>query len=179
MEKPKFKINNSHDSPENIDFSIYGLHKEEVISSSGFLTDIRYWKEYDGVTYSDLWVHEHRDFSVDVNGLAITRTMVIEWYLTDDTIGYTRTYPLKYYNKQQSIEEGISRRNNVLSKAKVYCIDTLGLNYSFDLLYSLKANIDLFSQGLTSPLRAAVEASTKPYLTQEIKDAIVAILTYN
>lgn len=179
MEKPKFKINNSYESPENIDFSIFGLHKEEIISSGGFLTDIKYWKSYDGTTYSDLWVHEHRDYAVDGDGLAITRTMTISWYLTDNTIGYTRVYPLKYYNKTQSIEEGIIRRNNVLAKAKVYCIDTLGLNYSFDFLNYLKQYIDLFTQGYTQPLRDAVASSTKPYLTQEIKDNIVQILTYN
>lgn len=179
MEKPKFKINGSYESPENIDFNIYGLHKELIIASSGFLTDIKYWKNYDGVTYSDLYVHEQREFVVDGDGLAITRKITIHWYFTDDTVGYSRVYPLKYYNKVQSIEEGISRRNNVLAKAKVYCIDTLGLDYSFDLLNSLKVYIDLFSNGYTQPLRDNVQASTKPYLTQVMKDAIVAILTYN
>lgn len=180
MEKPKFKINGSYESPENIDFDILGLHKELIIASSGFLTDIKYWKTYDGITYSDLYVHEQREFTVDdASGLAITRKMTIHWYLTDDTVGYSRVYPLKYYNKVQSIEEGITRRNNILAKAKVYCIDNLGLNYSFDLLNSLKAYIDLFSNGYTQPLRDAVLASTKPYLTQVQKDAIVTILTYN
>lgn len=179
MEKPKFKINGSYESPENIDFNILGLHKELIIASSGFLTDIKYWKNYDGTTYSDLYVHEQREFVVDGDGLAITRKMTINWYFTDNTVGYSRVYPLKYYNKVQSIEEGITRRNNVLAKAKVYCIDNLGLPYSFDLLDSLNIYIDLFSQGNTQPLRDAVQASTKPYLSQAQKDAIVTILTYN
>jgi hypothetical protein len=180
MEKPKFKINGSYESPENINFDILGLHKELIIASSGFLTDIKYWKNYDGITYSDLYVHEKREFVVDDNtGLAITRKMTISWYLTDNTIGYTRVYPLKYYDKVQSIQEGIVRRNNVIDKAKVYCIDTLGLAYGFDLQDSLKNEIYIFSQGNTQPLRTAVQNSTKPYLTQEIKDAIIAILTYN
>lgn len=180
MEKPKFKINGSYKSPENEDFSILGLHKEEIISSSGFLTDVKYWKHYDGTTYSDLWVHEKREYTVDdASGLAITRKMTINWYLTDNTVGYSRVYPLKYYNKVQSIEEGITRRNNILAKAKVYCIDNLGLNYSFDLLNSLKVYIDLFSNGYTQPLRTAVQDSTKSYLTQVEKDAIISILTYN
>ena len=180
MEKPKFKINGSYESPENINFDILGLHKELIIASSGFLTDIKYWNNYDGVTYSDLYVHEQREFVVDdASGLAITRKMTISWYLTDNTIGYSRVYTLKWYNKVQSIQEGIIRRNNVIDKAKVYCIDTLGLDYSFDLLNSLKVYIDLFSNGYTQPLRDAVQASAKPYLTQAIKDAIISILTYN
>lgn len=181
MEKPKFKINGSYESPENIDFDILGLHKEPIIAPSGFLTDIRYWKHTDdGVTYSDLYVHEKRAFTVDdASGLAIKRIMTIDWYLTDDTVGYSSVYPPKFYNKVQSIEEGISRRNNVLAKAKVYCIDTLGLDYSFDLLNSLKVYIDLFSNGYTQPLRDNVQSSTKPYLTQVMKTAIVSILTYN
>ena len=180
MEKPRFKINNSYNSPENIDFTIFGFHKELIIAPSGFLTDIKYWKTYDGITYSDLYVHEKRTFRVDsVTGLAITRTMIIDWYLTDDTVGYSRTYPLKYYDQYQSIKEGITRRNNIIDKAKVYCINNLGLNYSFDLLNSLKVYIDLFSNGYTQPLRDAVQGSTKPYLTAQMKTDIVAILTYN
>ena len=178
MKKP-FKINNSFDSPENIDFTIYGLHKEEIISHDGFLTDIRYWKNYDGITYTDLWVHEHRNYIVDDNsGLTVTREMTIEWYLTDDTIGYSRTYPLKYYNQVEAIAEGIRRRSNITDKAKVYCINALGLQYSFDLLNSVKIQLDLFVQGYTPPLRDSIAASTKPYLTQQMKDDIVAILTY-
>ena len=145
METPKFKLNNSCESPENIDFSILGLHKQLIIAPSGFLTDVNYWKSYDGQIYSDLYVHEKREFTVDdASGLAITRKMTISWYLTDDTIGYTRVYPLKYYDKVQSIQEGIARRNNVIDKAKVYCIDTLGLAYGFDLQDSLKNEIYIF-----------------------------------
>lgn len=176
----KFKINNSFESPEDINFGILGLHKELIIAPSGFLTDIKYWKNYDGITYSDLYVHEKREFTVDNNtGLAITRKMTISWYLKDDSIGYTREYPLKYYDKVQSIQEGIVRRNNVIDKAKVYCIDILGLAYGFDLQDSIKNEIYVFSQGNTQPLRTAIQDSTKPYLTQTIKDNIIAILTYN
>lgn len=179
MIKSRFKINNSYDSPENIDYDIYGLHKERIISHDGFLTDVKYWKNYDGQTYSDLYVHEKRVYNIDSQtGLSITRQMSISWYLEDDTVGYTREYPLKYYNQQEAIEEGIIRRNNIISKAKVYCINQLGLQYSFDLLNSLKSQIDLFNQGYTQPLRDAVQSSTKPYLTQQMKDDIVAILTY-
>lgn len=162
-----------------MDYDILGLHKERIISHEGFLTDIMYWKEYNGVTYSNLYVHEHRKYNVDSGtGLTVTRELTVEWYLTDDTIGYTRKYALKYYNQQESIDEGITRRNNVISKAKVYCINTLGLNYSFDLLNSVKTQLDLFIQGYTQPLRDAIASSTKPYLTQQNKDDIVAILTY-
>jgi len=179
MNKSKFKINNSYNSPENIDFTIFGLHKEEIISHDGFLNDIRYWKDYNGTIYSNLWVHEHRKYNVDSDtGLAVTREMTIEWYLEDDTIGYTRIYPLKYYNQVEAIAEGIRRRSNIIDKAKVYCINELGLNYSFDLLNSVKIQLDLFVQGYTQPLRDAIASSTKPYLTQKMKDDIVAILTY-
>jgi hypothetical protein len=178
VEKPRFKINSSYTSPEDIDYDILGLHKERIIEQ-GWLTSVKYWKNYDGITYSDLYVHEHRKYNVDGNtGLTITRELKVEWYLTDDTIGYTRTYPLKYYNQTEAIDEGITRRNNVVAGAKVYCINTLGLNYSFDLLNSVKTQLDLFIQGYTQPLRDAIATSTKPYLTQQIKDNIVALLTY-
>jgi hypothetical protein len=178
-QKYKFKINNSYESPENINFTIFGLHKEEIITSSGFLNDIKYWKNFDGVTYSDLCVHEHRDFTIGSDGLAIMRTLYIEWFLTDDSVGYTSISTIKYYNKFQAIQEGIKRRNNIITKAKIYCIDTLGLNYSFDLMNSVKVYIDLFTAGYTQPLRDAITASTKPYLSSINKTDIVAILIYN
>ena len=136
MTKKIFKINNSCQSPEDINFGILGLHKELIIAPSGFLTDIKYWKNYDGITYSDLYVHEKREFTVDNNtGLAITRKMTISWYLKNDTIGYTREYPLKYYDKVQSIQEGILNDDEYLGVTSMLmeegldCGDILGYSY--------------------------------------------------
>ena len=50
--------------------------------------------------------------------------------------------------------------------------------YAFDLLLGVKTQIDYFIQGYTQPLRDAVSASTKPYLTIGIKEAVIEQLTF-
>jgi len=50
--------------------------------------------------------------------------------------------------------------------------------YAFDLLTSVKIEMDYFTQGYTQPLRDAVSASTKPYMTVGIKEAVIEELTF-
>ena len=50
--------------------------------------------------------------------------------------------------------------------------------YSFDLLTSVRTQMDYFTQGYTQPLRDAVSASTKAYLTTGIKEAVIEQLTF-
>jgi hypothetical protein len=44
---------------------------------------------------------------------------------------------------------------------------------------SVNNEISLYIQGLQQPLLDAIAASTKPYLTQLMKDTLVPILTIN
>jgi hypothetical protein len=52
-------------------------------------------------------------------------------------------------------------------------MNTIGQLYSFDLLISVKSQIDLYLSGYTQPLRDAINENTKPYLTTEIKANII------
>jgi hypothetical protein len=176
MEAKKFKINNSYESPQLLDFSILGLHKKRTIVT-GELRIVEYFNEFDGTTYSDLVVRENRTYHRNSIGLVQYRTLFVEWFMNDDTLGTTTT-TLKYYSPTESIDEGIERRKNVIANAKIYCLNTIGQTYAFDLLISLKTYIDIYTEGYKAPLIGAVNASTKPYLTSDIKTVIIGLLTF-
>ena len=80
---------------------------------------------------------------------------------------------------EESIQEGIDRRSNVIAKAKSYVLVQIGQSYSFDLLTSVKNEIQYFYDGHTQPLRDAINISSKPYLNQTIKDGIIESLRLN
>jgi hypothetical protein len=172
-----YKLTNSQESPFYIDYDVYGLHKEKIVVK-GNLILVNYYKNYDIISkeYSDLVVREHREYLRDENGLAIKRNQKTEWIMMDESVGLTKN-TIKYYNQTEAIQEGIDRRTNIIDETKVYCINNIGLNYSFDLLNTVSVYVSLFKDGYTAPLREAISALVKPYLTTELKNEIVNILT--
>ncbi len=172
----KFKI--GYEDPIVVDYDILGFHKKRTILF-GELVKIEYYESYDGNTYSNLIVEETREFTRDVNtGLVQHRTQSSKWYLTDGTIGLIKN-TIKYYSLEEAIQEGIDRRTNVISKTKSYVLVNIGQLPSFDLLTSVKNEVQLFIDGHTQPLRDAIINSTKPYLNQTIKDGIIESLRLN
>lgn len=174
---PVYKLTESLDDPRNLDYDIYGLHKKKTIVA-GELVLVEYYKNYNGTDYSDLVVSETRNYVRNAYGLVTYRTQVSYWYLTNDTIGCTKT-TTKYYNVQESMEEAETRRRNLLSDAKLYTASQVGLTNALDLMTSVNAEISLYIQGEQTALITAINNSTKEYLTQEIKDTLVYLLTLN
>jgi hypothetical protein len=182
----QFKINNSIEDPSSIDYDIIGLHKKRTIIK-GELRQIEYYRNYiqSSDTYSDLVISEFRDYTRNEIGIAQYRTQTTNWILSDNTTGLTKFFK-KYYTPEEGIQEGINRRDNMIAFAKTALLDGLkaiygepaNQSYSFDLLLSVKTQMDYFSQGYTQPLRDAISASTKPYLTTGIKEAIIEQLTF-
>jgi len=167
----QYKINDTVTDPSNINYDILGFHKKRTITF-GELIKVEYFRNYDGITYSDLILEEFREYKRDADGLVQNRNLTIKWFLTDDTVGGIKN-TIKYYSPQESIDEGISRRGNVISDTKSYTLEQIGRLYSFDLLSSVKLEIDLFMDGYTEPLRDAITNSTKTYLTTDIKNGII------
>jgi len=153
-QKAKFKINKSWDSPELLDYDILGYHKKRTIIK-GELVSIEYYKNYDGVDYSDLVVKEERTYTRNNLGLVQSRLLTITWYLEDNTAGYIKSCK-KFYSSSESIDEGITRRNNIINDAKVYVLSAIGQSYGFDFMTSLKSQIDLYTQGYKQPLYDAI-----------------------
>lgn len=184
LDSKNFKINGSTDSPANIDYDIYGFSKKRTIIK-GVLTKVEYFRYFDGTTYDDLIIEENRVYNRDAIGIVQTRDVTINFFYNDGTIGETKSWT-KYYNPDESIQEGMDRRNNMISAAKTVLLRELKLlygeptnqSYGFDLLTSVKAQMDYFKDGYAQPLRDAITNSTKPYLNANIKTLIVDELTF-
>lgn len=182
----KFKINNSFDSPSLIDYDIMGFNKKRVFVS-GELREVSYYNNYDysANTYSDLVVLETRSYVRDEIGIATRRDLTSTWYLNDGSTGLTTSYS-KYYSPEEGIQEGMDRRSNMIAFAKTTLLSDLkaiygeptNQNYSFDLLTSVKTQMEYFTQGYTQPLRDAVSASTKPYMDVATKLDVIRQLTF-
>jgi hypothetical protein len=167
----QYKLTDSIESPSDINYDILGFHKKRTILF-GELKKVEYFKNYDGTNYSDLILEEFREYTRDIDGLVQVRNLTIKWLLNDDSIGAIKN-TTKYYSAQEAIQEGIDRRGNIISDTKSYTLFQIGQTQSFDLLSGVKTEIDLFIDGYTDPLRTAITNSTKPYLTQTIKDGII------
>lgn len=179
----KFVINNSYESPLNINYDILGLHRKEYITTSGKqngeLNKCEYYLGYDGFTYSGLALTEYRTYTRDTNNLlCLYRTQITEWYLLDGSVGETKT-TIKYYNPSDQIDEGIQRRNNILNNAKLYLLSQIGLVNGLSYIVELVGPIYMYEQGVTAPLIAAVSNSTDPFMTSQIKNTIIYILSYS
>ena len=148
-QKAKFKINKSWDSPEILDYDISGFHKKRTIIK-GELICIEYYKNYDGVSYTDLVVKEERVYIRNNIGLVQHRILTITWYLEDNSIGLVKSN-MKYYSPSESIDEGITRRTNIINDAKAYTLSIIGQTYGFDFMTILKPQIDLYIQGYKQP----------------------------
>jgi hypothetical protein len=182
----QFKINDSIENPSKIDYDILGLNKKRTIIK-GELRQVEYYKNYiaSSNTYSDLVVSEFRDYTRNEIGIVQYRNQTSNWILSDGTTGLTENFT-KYYTQEEGIQEGLDRRNNMIGFAKTSLLDGLKViygepanqSYAFDMLTSVRAQMDYFVQGYTQPLRDAVSASTKAYLTVGIKEAIIEQLTF-
>lgn len=188
MDKPKFKINNSYASPYNDNYDILGLHKYEYIEMvdplhKGELTKIEYYNNLNGdpnniSNYSDLVLTEYRTYIRDPStALVIYRDQTTMWYLTDNTTGETKTQR-KFYQFKDSIEEGITRRGNITSAAKLYLLSHIGLINGQILISDLTPYISIYLQGNHQPLLDAVSASTESFMSPTIKATTISILTF-
>ena len=171
-----YKINNNQIDPSYIDYDILGLHKKRIILK-GELKTVEYYRNFNGVIYSDLVVKETREYIRNPIGLVQYRILKAEYYMTDDVIGLTKSFT-KYYTPQESIQEGIDRRSNIIDDAKIIMLGTVGQTYGFDFLNTYKSEIEIYRDGYKQPLLDAVSNTTKPYMTPVIIANVIAALTF-
>jgi len=172
---PNFKITGEMDNPSRLDYDILGLYKKPTIIK-GELVLVEYYRNYDGVTYSDLVIKETRQYLRDPQTtLAYKRIQTSTWYMEDDSIGLELTFE-KYYPMPQSIDEAIRRRSNIIGEAKIFTLYNIGLANSQDYMMALSHEINLYINGATQYMYDAVTNSTQPYITQEIRDGIMLII---
>jgi hypothetical protein len=177
IDQPNYKLTDNVEEPIDLDYDIYGLHKNRTFNQ-GELQQVDYYRNYNGETYSDLVVSESRTYQRNVMGLVEYRTQVSTWYLTDDSVGCTKT-TIKYYNIQEAMQEAETRRSNLLSNAKLYTASQVGMENALDFMKAVNNEISLYIQGEQDSLLNAIQASTKPYLNPTIIGTLIYILTLN
>lgn len=183
----KFKINNSLANPFQIDYDILGFKKKRNIVK-GELREVGYFNNFDSdtQTYSDLVVLETRDYTRDPIGIVQYRTQTSTWFLKDGSIGNRLSYT-KYYTDEEAIQEGIDRRTNMIAFGKTTLLRELkavygeptNQSYAFDLLISVKLQMDYYTQGYTQPLKDAITGSTKFYMGVCQQESITATTIVN
>lgn len=182
-----FRITGEPTDPSFLNYDIRSLHKERTIIK-GELVRVDYFKDVDPATkeYSNLILSERRIYHRDGIGIIIYREMYTDYYFEDGTVGLTKTHNNKYYSEDEAIREGQNRRKNMMSFAKIKLLAMLKIwygeptnqYYAFDLLNSVLTEIKVFEEGNPGPLKAAIQNSTKAYMTAEIKAEVITELTY-
>lgn len=185
----KFVFTGSETLDTSANYDICGLYKKRILAK-GELKEIEYYKVLDLQTlaYSSLAVKEYRHYTRDAfTGLVQYRTMNIDWYLEDGTIGYAKSNIIKVYSFNESREESQTRRANIINDAESYLlfqqINTYGQSTGFmnalGFLSSIKLPKDLYVDGNGQPIVDAINNSTIPFITADVKTTLLNILNYD
>lgn len=163
--------------PELIDFNYLSFHKKKT-TSKGMLSRCEYYEFFDGENYSNLIVDVTYDY-IFQNGIYVGSTTTVNWINTEEEVGH-QSVTYKNFTDWEKVDFGMTKRTNILSVAKLYVFQTVGLVNATDLLLSVGSEIELYVNGsnpavLTDEVNALV--GQKPYLTQPIANAINAILS--
>lgn len=161
---------------EMVNYNQIGLVKKKLYSK-GLLLKTEYFVSKNGNVYENKILEETYQY-LEQSVLFVGIITTINWLNTEDEIGYTKTF-VKEFLPNEIINFGIERRSNVIANVKLYVFQTIGEVNAFDLLGSVESEISTYEQGYTSPLVDKVQSlvGVKPYLTQQIADAINSQLT--
>lgn len=115
--------------PSNVDF-VTGLsiklHRKSTIVR-GECTKEEYFVNYDGAVYSDIVVKETTLFNRDALGFPINKTVTVIWYKNSgEEHPQSKTWN-KYYSNLEKIQEGKSRRGNLVSNLQMPCIGLISI----------------------------------------------------
>lgn len=164
--------------PEFINYDFLGLHKVKQYHAHGYISKVSYylWNE-DGTPdlLTGLVVEDEYQYFIDPNMqvvVAIRSTQ--KWYDFDGNIGHQRTIPQNGYKPliaNEIIAFDNNRRKFLIEKGQMFAMQYLfdaalpvPLSNAFDLLNSVKVEIDLFIGGQPKPLVDALKVIVKPYL---------------
>jgi hypothetical protein len=102
--------------PKEHDF-IVGLSiklHEKVTMVKGEVQKKEHYAVFNGTTYSDLVVVEDIVYSRNALGFATSRQTTRKWVCEDNSVHPDTKVSVKYYNSNDQIEEGITRRGNLI-----------------------------------------------------------------
>lgn len=159
---------------ENIRYELLGLYTNDVYNANGLPTYTEYYKEFDGVTYSDLYVREDYTY-MESGGLYVSLITDISYYDVTDAVGYTfqKTKNLSVIN---SFQIGVDRREYILKKAMREVYFSVGEANAIILLDPIALQIFKYSINVKEPLKTDITASADPlWLTPSVSDPLVTL----
>ena len=159
---------------KNVDYSIQGYHKKLVFDNKGDLTEVWYYKNYDTVndTYSNLMVKETRTYTRGVSTLLERRDMLIEW----GTNGKVSKETVKYYTPELGYKANKRARQNLIDRASMYLLDSIGLYDSKAFLKIITSEMANYVDGDIQPLLDVINSSSETYMTPTVKSTLDSIL---
>ena len=163
------------------DFRLLGLFVKKIFDK-GFLIRKEFYKTRINGVYSDLAVTDEYNYVTDPNTGQVTyRDEIISWILENGVAGEIKTIR-KHYDVQNSIEELVHRRQNIVSDMKIYGMSLMVNNPNAAALQTAFVNLEatgavrLYEQGIKQPLLDAIAAVDAALLTAEQKQILAGIL---
>jgi hypothetical protein len=118
------------------------LHRKSILVKGECRAE-EFYENYNGVTYSNLIVKEVHTFTRDALGFATKRDTTITWYNNDEQPNQLQKFLPKYYSSVEQIEEGKTRRGNLVNALQ---IPTIGL-ISIAMIGSTNATMAVILEG--------------------------------
>ena len=164
---------------QNQDYRLNGYHKEKIYDDKGDVVQVNFYKNYNPVTetYTQLKVRENRTVERDATtGVPNKVTVDIEWFKSDETTVIAGKQLEKYINGFDGQQMNQNARVNLVTKAQGYLLQSVGLENTKELGEDVGIERSAYISGTTQSLIDAVNNSTRPYMTAEVKATVTAIL---
>lgn len=157
-----------------------GLYEDVTLDEKGRISIITFYRNYDFDTRTPSipLVRERYSFTEDALGFVKLRNKKIDYYDELQNIVYTNeTIQDKPYNFMTAKAEGERRRKNLIDKATLSLINSVGLANAISFSSSLASQINSYVFGSdTASLKNSITNAVQAFMTQEIKDSVLEIL---
>jgi hypothetical protein len=162
---------------KNENYRTKGYYVTETNDSKGFVSQRNYYKSYDEGTdtYSNLKVREDITNTYDpVTGLITKENKISRWYKN----GQEMTSKVKVSNLDsiQGYQRAQKGRAKLAAVAGMQLMGAVGQPDAQAFLSTVIQEREEYIAGNRAPLVAAINASTESYMTQTVKDTLVATL---
>lgn len=160
--------------PEDINHKNLNLYTKKEYSANGLPTYTEYYKEFDGVTYTDLYIREDYTY-MESSGLYVSIVADTSYYDFSDSVAYTYQKTTNL-NIEDSFQVGVDRREYVLKKAMREVYFSVGEANAIILLDPIALQIFKYRINVKEPLKTDITASANPlWLTPSVSDPLVTL----
>lgn len=161
------------------DYRIKGYHKSKTTDNKGDYIKIEYFLNYDESTeeYSGLKVQEIRTVERSATlGIPFKVTVDISWFEEDGTTIIITKQLVKHINTFDGMAMNQVSRTRLVETGQGYLLGEIGLANTQEFGTDVISERGAYIAGTRQPLIDAINASTRTYMTQAIKDQLTAIL---